>query len=706
MNGSALRQALARDRPLQVVALVYAVFCAVYFLPLITPEQLEHLAWYYLGPVLMVAALLAIRIGLASCENASGQRFWDFFSLALLLWLLGMTVESVIPENLAVAYLLVDCIYASYYLTLVFATEIRPDLGPAAVSRGREEELHRGSSVSFILALLFYFSVIPSQRDPELYLSGRFSILLYLCLELFFLARFAYLASVTRSRRWRVTYGFLGSAYAASVALLVFQFYANVAASPMPPWVGTKWDLLWHFSCLPIILAARVSRYVEPEASASTGKERYVPLAWEPMAFYAIAFPLLHLLLDSYSQLTQASRTVQQGLVVVYFAFFGFLALVHSTFREKKRRLAERALRDSEMRYRQLIESHPDAILIEQNGRLVYANATGVDVLGIDPSKQECSFSSLGFPEPPKGLGKLQSAIPAECRLKSGNGSIDLEVSYFEMSYLGRPAYQAIARDVTEVKRQRAQLEHMARLASLGQFSAAMAHEIRNPLAAIVMHSFFLAERLPKNDENLRTLADINAAIERMQKLVDGILAFVRPPALQLVEEDLLALIDSARLGLARQANLAEVTIVEDYRHLDATVEVDVNQLVGVFTHLLVNAVRAMPDGGTLTLSTSNPTSRTIELIFEDTGVGIAEEDLDRIFEPFFTRRNDGVGLGLALAERVLDQHGSRYRVESRPGAGTRFILEFELAKSSPLQPSKPLDVVPAGVPAGVRASR
>jgi signal transduction histidine kinase len=231
------------------------------------------------------------------------------------------------------------------------------------------------------------------------------------------------------------------------------------------------------------------------------------------------------------------------------------------------------------------------------------------------------------------------------------------------------------------VKRQREESERIARLASLGQFSAALAHEIRNPLAAIVMHSFFLAERLPKDDEeNLRTLADIDAAVDRMQKLVDGILGFVRPGSLQLAEEDLIAVIDSARLDLDRRAQLSGVAFVEDYRHEASVVEVDAGRMVVAFSNLLDNAVRAMPDGGTLTLRTRHPAPGRIEVVVEDTGVGIREDDLERVFEPFFTRREGGVGLGLALAARIFDQHACRYRVESEPGGGTRFFLDFALA--------------------------
>lgn len=578
MERSALRASLVRDLPLRLAAWLFVAVGAVYLLPIFEPEQVELLAWYVLGHVLLVAAIFAVLYGLRRVPSAADRRFWHFVTAALVLWLSASLVEMVLPDlrNEILGALLIDGLYAAYYLTLVFATEVRPDLRRTREG-DREAELLRASTVSFILALLIYCSLIPSQRNPEEYLTGRFSVLLYLCLDTFFLFRFAYLSRVAESSRWRVVYGLFCVSYLVSAGLLGVQFHDYVATLPLvPPYLGTRWDLLWYLPLAPLILAPRLSRYLRDDAVGDED-ESLAPRVWEPLAFYAIAFPLLHLLLDFYDQLRVPSRDVQQVLVILYFVFFGVLALVHGAWREKKRRLAER-----------------------------------------------------------------------------------------------------------ESERRRAESERMARLASLGQFSAAMAHEIRNPLASIVMHSFFLAERLPEDDESRRTLADINAAVERMQKLVNGILGFVRPRTLHLVSENLVAVIESARLELSRQNRFAEVAYVEDYRHRNAVVEVDVHLMVTVFTNLLDNALRAMPEGGTLTLRTENPARDRLTVTVEDTGTGIAEEDLDRVFEPFFSRRDDGVGLGLALAARILDQHDCGYRVESGPGAGTRFILDFNLSTEAP----------------------
>lgn len=204
--------------------------------------------------------------------------------------------------------------------------------------------------------------------------------------------------------------------------------------------------------------------------------------------------------------------------------------------------------------------------------------------------------------------------------------------------------------------------------------------EIRNPLAAIVLRSAYLADRLSADEESLNTLADVDLAVDRMQKLVTGILDFVRPGRIHLIEEDLVDVIESSLHSIRDHTEMARVAISRDYAHRQSTVEIDVSQMLMVFTNLFDNALRAMPDGGEIVIRTENR-SGSIVVTIEDSGEGIEPENLERIFEPFYTGRDDGIGLGLALVSRILEQHACRVQVDSRPGAGTRFTLSFRLTE-------------------------
>jgi signal transduction histidine kinase len=222
------------------------------------------------------------------------------------------------------------------------------------------------------------------------------------------------------------------------------------------------------------------------------------------------------------------------------------------------------------------------------------------------------------------------------------------------------------------------------RLALLGQLLVGIAHEIRNPLAAIQLNLHLVRQSLPEDSECASFVQMALAGTERIAELIETTLSFARPTA-QLVQlHDIHTILEGA-LGLLRTMLYnRNIVLQRQYASELPPVYGDARQLQQVFINLLSNAVDAIEGEGTITIQTAQEhagATRFVVVSIEDTGKGIAPEDLARIFEPFFTRKPHGTGLGLAIARRIVIQHRGELLLHSTPGAGTRCLVRLPAAE-------------------------
>jgi signal transduction histidine kinase len=218
-----------------------------------------------------------------------------------------------------------------------------------------------------------------------------------------------------------------------------------------------------------------------------------------------------------------------------------------------------------------------------------------------------------------------------------------------------------------------AELVRRERLAILGQLAGGVSHELRNPLGVIKNSVYYLKMILPDEERQRRHLAILDREVATATRIISGMLDFARstPPAR--TSTDLSALVSDA---LERLTVPDSVRVERDLADGLDPVMVDPHQIGLVLDNLLLNAIQAMPDGGVLTARTRLVRGR-IEISVEDTGVGIASEHRERIFEPLFTTKSKGIGLGLSLVKRLVEANNGTIRVESAPGKGTRFVVEL-----------------------------
>src|ERR1017187_1083122 len=235
--------------------------------------------------------------------------------------------------------------------------------------------------------------------------------------------------------------------------------------------------------------------------------------------------------------------------------------------------------------------------------------------------------------------------------------------------------------DLTDLRHMEQAVARAERLAGIGRLAANIAHEIRNPLASI-SGSVEVLKRLSGADAETCNLVDIAVReVDRVNALISNLLDYARPRTEDRQRLDLGEMVTEIAKIFEQERRTKEVHL-QLHAQTGVWVEAASGQMQQVLWNLLRNAVDAMPDGGTIYLSTAkkNATRAAAILMVRDTGVGIAREDLEHIFEPFFSKKTGGTGLGLATTARVVEEHGGTIDVLSQPGKGTTFTVRMPAA--------------------------
>lgn len=234
-------------------------------------------------------------------------------------------------------------------------------------------------------------------------------------------------------------------------------------------------------------------------------------------------------------------------------------------------------------------------------------------------------------------------------------------------------SYAKLRRQADMILEIEEQLRRADRLSALGELSAGMAHEIRNPLGSIRGTAEILQEGIDPADERYEFTRILIREVDRLNRVVQDFLRFARPAP---VERDRFDVNETLReiLALTRQERLKAGVAAEIKGGEIPLLAGDREQLKQAFLNLILNALQAMPGGGQLTVVTRLRDAR-VEISFADSGQGIAAENLSRIFNPFFTTRQEGTGLGLAITHRIIQGHGGRLEVASQVGKGTTFTV-------------------------------
>ncbi len=347
--------------------------------------------------------------------------------------------------------------------------------------------------------------------------------------------------------------------------------------------------------------------------------------------------------------------------------------------------------------YEDIIKSTPSGVVTtDPEGRITSFNCAASEIIGVRVEEaiggiwwEICPWEEIQNQYKNLALSGTPQRFEGEVRKKNGGHCfLGVTISPLRNDRGETIGVIGIFQDLTHVKKLEEEMNQKRWLAMVGEMAAGMAHEIRNPLTALSGSVQLLKNEFSLSDENRRLMEIVLHETDRLNNIITEFILYAKPlpPRRKWVLlKDLIE--ESMELIKKSPEATDQVRVILDIEEASLLLFIDSNQMKQVFWNLAINAFQAMPDGGTLTLTTRKRASDkkslrrggdNIEIVFQDTGSGIEKEDMTKVFYPFFTTKISGSGLGLPLVQRVIDQHEGTLELESSPmGTTVRIILPF-----------------------------
>lgn len=342
-----------------------------------------------------------------------------------------------------------------------------------------------------------------------------------------------------------------------------------------------------------------------------------------------------------------------------------------------------------------VIESVPSGLLtLSPFGTASFANPAATQILQMSASSiVGCHIVNLGFFNIEEWNETLEHLAGGE--IVRGEKDFRVADELRSIGYAATPlksldgksaGYTLIFQDLTEMKKLEEELRLKDRMAAVGELSAGIAHEIRNPLAAIAGSVQILQKSQSLTPQEQRLMMIAVKETERLNKSIADFLRFVRPQEKRSAHFDVALSLNETLDLFSNSPELKNTTIVRDIDPPQFVINGDSDQIRQVFWNLARNAVQAMPNGGTLTVR-AYADHGAYSIVFSDSGHGMSAADQQRLFQPFRTNFPSGTGLGMAISYRIVQEHGGRIDVVSRERIGTTITVSLPIAEGSILQP-------------------
>ncbi|MDF0725407.1 PAS domain S-box protein [Cytobacillus sp. S13-E01] len=341
-------------------------------------------------------------------------------------------------------------------------------------------------------------------------------------------------------------------------------------------------------------------------------------------------------------------------------------------------------LQKSRERYQKIVHNSIDMIAVVFESKWVFINESGVkmfgaksytDMLGKDifTFLDSCDHTRMNEMIKTVLVEKKEVKLKKQSWLTLAGRELYAEQICLPTTYFGEPAVQIIIRDISDRKQAEELMLKSEKLSIAGQLAAGIAHEIRNPLTAI--KGFF---QLLQTEQKPQYYESIDSELNRIEFILSELLVLAKPTEVQFCCTNIQSVLKDVATLLDTQAILRNIQIQLDFSTQELLIMCDENQLKQVFINLIKNGIDAMPDGGAITITTAI-SDGNVEIIVRDEGIGIPEELLTKVGEPFYTTKEKGTGLGLMVSYKIIENHQGTITVSSTLNKGTTFKLLLPL---------------------------
>ncbi|TVY00351.1 PAS domain-containing sensor histidine kinase [Paenibacillus cremeus] len=390
---------------------------------------------------------------------------------------------------------------------------------------------------------------------------------------------------------------------------------------------------------------------------------------------------------DTHFNINMEAKGVSRNGSLVYFelsgkytVYNGAPALIGTVLDITERKKIDQMVRESNQRYRRLMDLSPEPIIVHSDGIIVYTNDACMKLLGAEDPSRTIGTSVFDF-LPPDTHKLAKQRIQELAAAKDKLGSLEYqimtmsgEVKQVEMSstlfdeIMGTPLIQTVIRDVTEKKKTEEMLRRSDKLSALGQMAAGIAHEIRNPLTSLKGFVQLMKAQKPDRPEYLDIML---TELDRINFIVSEFMKIAKPQPTDFsfkhvgtIAADIVSLMQS-------QAILHKTQITLNIKDELPPILCDENHLKQVLLNVLKNAIEAMPQGGEIVIELSLEPGGQVKISITDQGPGIPEKYLSKLGDPFFTTKESGTGLGLMVCYQIIEAHKGTMHITSKQGVGT-----------------------------------